>query len=75
MKVQTIHYTGIAFVMGAALMFLVQGAPTASEQQQPALSSSIEYRTHTIQPVSLPTVTRRVSEPTGQSRTQQTWTF
>lgn len=75
MKVQTVHYTGIAFVMGAALMFLVQGAPTATEQHQPALSSSIEYHNHTIQPVSLPTVTRRVSEPASQNRTQQTWTF
>lgn len=75
MKVHTVHYTGIAFAMGAALMFLVQGAPSTTEQHQPAMSSSIEFRSHTVQPVSLPTVTRRVSEPNSASRTQQTWTF
>ncbi len=77
MKAYTVHYTWMAFSLAAIGMLAIQN--NASEQPyepQTTLNYSIQHQAgHTVQPVSLPVVTRKVNQLDTQAHRRQTWTF
>ncbi|SDT10588.1 hypothetical protein SAMN05216421_2911 [Halopseudomonas xinjiangensis] len=77
MKARTVHYTWMAFSLAALGMLAIQNAaPEQSYEPQTSLNYSIQHQAgHTIQPVSLPVVTRQVNQIDTQAHSRQTWTF
>ena len=77
MKGRTIHFTWMAFTLAAVGMLGLQTVTAEpSIDRQPAVSYSIERTSgHSIQPVSLPVVTRQVNQAGPFTAQQQSWTF
>lgn len=76
MKANTVHYTWMAFSLAAIVMLGLQQSATPSTDSHPAQGYTFERNVdHTITPVSLPVVTRQVSQLDGPAQQRPTWTF
>ena len=77
MKANTVQFTWMAFSLAAIVMLGLQGtAAKQPSEQSLSQSYSIERNAdHSIQPVSLPVVTRQVSQTGPHAQQRQTWTF
>ncbi|UAW98375.1 hypothetical protein KEM63_16660 [Halopseudomonas nanhaiensis] len=76
MKANTVHYTWMAFSLAAIVMLGLQHSTNASSEQQAAPGYAFEHNLdQNITPVSLPVVTRQVSQLDAQAQQRPTFTF
>lgn len=76
MKANTVHYTWMAFSLAAIVMLGIQHTAKPSSDQSAAQGYVFERNLdQNITPVSLPVVTRQVSQLNSQAQQRPTWTF